>query len=132
MNQELRQWLRQEPPFPGLWGRGVRLPDQQALAESFSDNCPPDAIENLCRGAADTFRVLRLHQLPCEELRWTYSGALVVAHRRHDGAVFACLLQPDLTPEGWEILDRQCKAFTILGASTNSPSQPGLGFTAPR
>ncbi len=124
MSGGLQQWLEQQPQFPGLRARGVHLADQQTLVQSFADDCPLDAVENLCRGAADTFRVLRLHQLPCGDLRWTYSGGIVQAVRRPDGVVLICLLEPGLTAESWDTLRRLHQAFASLDMPGSAPPPP--------
>jgi hypothetical protein len=84
MKHIFHQWLDQLPAIPGVLACGVRFPDRSSMNRSWSGEFPDDALDNAWRCAADTFDVLRLHQLPERRLRWLFGRHALHCEKRAD------------------------------------------------
>ncbi len=111
MSDPLETWFDSLPAFEGLLACGLRLPDHRTHGRSFAEAYPLDALEGLSRGLADTSRVLGMHRLPSEALRWTYESAVVHCHRRADGLLMFWVIDRNAAETTGEELNRQIAAF---------------------
>lgn len=111
MKQLLETWFQALPSFPGLMASGLRFADQAAQyrqGEGFTDR---SALENAWRSAADTFRVLKIRQLPSRRLRWQFSEAVMHAIRRDDDHLLLFLVRAQPAEVDAEAIEARVAEF---------------------
>jgi hypothetical protein len=130
-------WLGALPPFAGLMAAGVRSAAQTTDSKVWTEGFSESALANAWRCVDDTFRVMRLHQFPTQQLRWTYDQAVLTAVRRADGCLLLVLTQVEQPQEAKAALNSWIKAFlsgsqqikertrTSTSAGARAPAQNG-------
>jgi hypothetical protein len=111
LSLEWSTWLNALPTFTGLLAAGVRSPDQASYSRGYVEGFQEGALANAWRCVDDTFRVMRLHRFPTQQLRWVYDNAVLTAVRREDGRLLLVFTEPDLPREGEAGLNAWIQAF---------------------
>ena len=122
MSSAWSTWLEALPAFAGLLAAGVRTSGQATHSRCWADEFPEAALGNAWRCVDDTFRVMRLHRFPTQQLRWIYAEAMLTAARREDGCLFMILTRVDLSQDAEDGLRAWVDVFV---SGTKRGSSPG-------
>jgi hypothetical protein len=114
MKEEVKAWLMEMHTPAGALACGVWFSDQTTLCHSYAKDFPVLAVEKVFRSVTDTFRVLALHRLPSERLRWVYEKVTLHCWRRQDGLVFGIFLPRLVSSADTQQIERLSQAFSAL------------------
>jgi len=125
MKEAVRNWMAQNARVPGVLAYGVRFPDKTSLNESYSQDFPLAAMENVWRCVADTYQVLTLHRLPVARMKWVYEQSLLTCFRRNDGIILGLFITARARSLDTNNLERLVAEFQALDKSLSATPLDG-------
>ena len=118
MKEAINQWLRQKASLKGVLACGVRYPDENMFFPSTYPDLPRERLEYSLRCVADTFQVLKLNNLPNEQICWTYQNSILYCVKRAEGAFLAVFTRKDPKTVDLSGLEEMLAEFPTVGHVT--------------
>ena len=115
MKENINQWVRQQAAVQGVLACGVRHSDDTLFFSALPANYTREGMENVFRCLAHTFQVLKLNQLPHQQVRWVYEQALLYGASRADGGCLGVFTSKEPGTVNLEWLGKMLTEFPMLG-----------------
>ena len=119
MREILEPWLTERAQLKGLMGCGVRYRDESFFIPPTQHGFERENLEHSLRCIADTFKVLKLNNLPDDYARWIYHNVLLYCLRREDGIVLGVFTSRETDAVDLEGLERMLNEFRNLKTVTS-------------